>query len=75
MGGMIVVDTSPMRMAQDGIDPGMPMGGRRPRRNPYQGGFNRGAGMDPMMQGDEMMPPMPSMPTGSGGSIRVNKME
>jgi len=80
MGGMIVVDTSPMRMAQDGIDPGgMPMGGRRPRRNPYQGGFGRGAGMDPMMmQGEEMMPPMPSMPSmpsGSGGSIRVNKME
>jgi hypothetical protein len=74
MGGMIVVDTSPMRMAQDGIDPGMAMGGRRPRRNPYQGSFGRGAGMDPMMmQGDEMMPPMPS--GGSGGSIRVNKME
>uniref|UniRef100_A0A6C0KT75 DNA-directed RNA polymerase n=1 Tax=viral metagenome TaxID=1070528 RepID=A0A6C0KT75_9ZZZZ len=81
MGGMIVVDTSPMRMAQDGIDPGMPMGGRRPRRNPYHGGFgsfNRGAGMDPMMMqgGEEPMPPMPSMPSSnSGAAIRVNKME
>jgi len=66
MGGMIVVDTTPQRMMQDGIDPGM--GGRRPRRNPYQGGFGGGSGG---FGGEPMPPQMPS----SGGAIHVTKME
>lgn len=65
MGGMIVVDTTPQRMMQDGIDPGMPMGGRRPRRNPYQGNSGFGG----------MGEPMPPAPSGSSAPIHVTKME